>query len=404
MITTVGLAQVKIGDNLTSVNANSILELESTTKALLLPRLTQTQIDAMQNVPAGMLVYNSSTNVLNIRTASGWLDLVQAAAGTTVSSLWSATGTDIYNTNSGKIGIGTRTPYSKLANTAANTLGSDGAGGSADNSFSWAHSQPGYVAQIYNGGTGGNANGMNIKVNGTSATAFDVSQGSQGGSAAPLLTVKAGGNVGVGKASPNYKLDVAGTVNADTYRGDGSGLSGVAKSDKPVISNGAVFLGGDGTLASAIRLGSASSGEAIVWKTTDGGNKYGLDFFTASQSRLSITSTGQVGIGTSTPSEALEVAGNIKYSGNLQMGVQYVFTDFSIPASTLGLYNAGCPSGTKLIGGGGGQLNPDANTYNFNINYSGPNKDDNNQWLVVGKNLNSTAVVMRIYAICAKVQ
>ena len=66
-------AQVKIGDNLNTVNANAILELESTTKALL-PRLNNTQIQAMQNVPAGMLVCNSTDDQRYIRTntGSGW--------------------------------------------------------------------------------------------------------------------------------------------------------------------------------------------------------------------------------------------------------------------------------------------------------------------------------------------
>lgn len=305
LITSSGLAQVKIGDNLTTVNANSILELESTTKALLLPRLTQTQIDAMQNVPAGMLVYNSTANVLNIRTSSGWTTLALAANAASATNPWSTTNTTIYATNTNsRVGIGTSTPFSQLANTSLNTVGSNGYGGNPG-SLSWAANQFGYVGQLYNAGNDGSSNGLAVKVFNGNATALDVSQGAQNTSGSPLLHVR---------------------------------------------------------------------------------------------------SNGRVGINTNDPSEALEVNGNIKYSGNLQMGVQYVFTDNSIPASSLGLPTAGCPSGTKLIGGGGGQLNPDANTYNFSINYSGPNKDNNNVWVVVGKNLNSTAVVMRVYAICAKVQ
>ncbi len=33
------VAQVKIGDNPTSINANSVLEIESTNKGLLMPRV-----------------------------------------------------------------------------------------------------------------------------------------------------------------------------------------------------------------------------------------------------------------------------------------------------------------------------------------------------------------------------
>ncbi|GAB4021487.1 hypothetical protein [Spirosoma koreense] len=298
-------AQVKIGDNVNTVNTNALLELESTNKALLLPRLNQTQIDAMQNVPAGMLVYNSTTNVLNIRTNTGWITLAQAANAASVTNPWSTTGLDIYSNNvGGKVGIGTSTPFSKLANTAGNTIGSDGLGGNPD-SFAWSASQAGYAAQINNSLAGNAGNGLAVKVAAPGSVALDVSRGDQTTVGTSLLYVK---------------------------------------------------------------------------------------------------SNGRVGINTNSPSEALEVNGNIKYSGNLQMGVQYVYKDLTYPANNLGNQVAGCPSGTKLIGGGGGQLAYDANGFNISVIYSGPDASNNNQWRITVKNTNSTAVVMRVYAICAKVQ
>ena len=37
------------------------------------------------------------------------------------------------------------------------------------------------------------------------------------------------GNIGIGTTSPNAKLDVNGVINATSFSGDGSGLSGIAK-------------------------------------------------------------------------------------------------------------------------------------------------------------------------------
>jgi hypothetical protein len=65
----------------------------------------------------------------------------------------------------------------------------------------------------------------------------------------------------------------------------------------------------------AIRFGASTSGEGIGSKATTGGNQYGLDLFTASQPRLSITGAGNVGIGTQTPVSKLEVDGIITARG-----------------------------------------------------------------------------------------
>lgn len=57
-------AQVKFGNNKTTINANSLLELESTNKGLLLPRVALTAINAASPMSAhveGMVVYNTAT-------------------------------------------------------------------------------------------------------------------------------------------------------------------------------------------------------------------------------------------------------------------------------------------------------------------------------------------------------
>lgn len=55
-----------------SPNANAILDVVSTTKAFMPPRMTTTQRDAIPSPTAGMVIYNSTTNVLNFYNGAAW--------------------------------------------------------------------------------------------------------------------------------------------------------------------------------------------------------------------------------------------------------------------------------------------------------------------------------------------
>ena len=57
-----------VGIGTTSPNANAILDVTSTTKAFMPPRMTTTQRDAIPSPTAGMVIYNSTTNKLNVYT------------------------------------------------------------------------------------------------------------------------------------------------------------------------------------------------------------------------------------------------------------------------------------------------------------------------------------------------
>jgi hypothetical protein len=77
-----GFAQVGIGTP--TPNASSILDLTSTSKALLLPRLTTTQRDAITSAVAGMVIFNTTTNCMEIFTTNGWFNVCN---GTTTGGL-----------------------------------------------------------------------------------------------------------------------------------------------------------------------------------------------------------------------------------------------------------------------------------------------------------------------------
>ncbi len=67
-------AQAKLGDNPTDVNPNVLLELESSDKGLLIPRLTDAQRDSAftSNVPEGLLIYNTTADCLQLFSNNSW--------------------------------------------------------------------------------------------------------------------------------------------------------------------------------------------------------------------------------------------------------------------------------------------------------------------------------------------
>jgi hypothetical protein len=61
------------GIGTTTPNASSVLDVTSTSKGVLVPRLTQTQIDNFSNPVAGLQVYNTTKNCIYTYTGSAWL-------------------------------------------------------------------------------------------------------------------------------------------------------------------------------------------------------------------------------------------------------------------------------------------------------------------------------------------
>lgn len=78
-------SQVKIGENLQLIDGASILELESTTRALILTRVTQEEMNAI--VPLhGALVYNSDTQCIYMYDGAVWKNLCETRMSVTTST------------------------------------------------------------------------------------------------------------------------------------------------------------------------------------------------------------------------------------------------------------------------------------------------------------------------------
>jgi hypothetical protein len=130
-------AQLKVGDNPTSIQKSSILELESTRQGLLLPRLADTAQINLLTPPDGMIIYLNGDKSLRLRSNGMWKKIADLSEATSNWSLNGNSGTDstlnfigtvdgkplVMKTNNterlrinsnGNIGIGTATPTAKL--------------------------------------------------------------------------------------------------------------------------------------------------------------------------------------------------------------------------------------------------------------------------------------------------
>lgn len=68
----------KLGSNSFNIDASAVLELESTAKGFLPPRMTAAQRDLIATPAKGLTIYNTDTNLLEINT------------GTTLAPVWKA--------------------------------------------------------------------------------------------------------------------------------------------------------------------------------------------------------------------------------------------------------------------------------------------------------------------------
>jgi len=137
-------AQVKIGDNPTNINSASLLELETTNKGLVFPRVSLTNVASSAPLPAGLLtgtvVYNTNAAIINgngiglyVWTGSAWISLISNINSTA----WSLTGNTGTSYASNFIGttdnVGFRVRTNNIQRIVVDSLGSVGIGSTAFN-------------------------------------------------------------------------------------------------------------------------------------------------------------------------------------------------------------------------------------------------------------------------------
>jgi hypothetical protein len=213
-------SQAQIGINSTNLPpaTNAMLDISSTTKGLLIPRMTTSQrTTLLASATDGLTVYDTETK-------SFWFYNSATAVWTALATggPWLGAGTNIYNTNTGNVGIGTSAPLGKLH--------IESAGFSTPTN---SETNPHLRMKLTN-----NANYLWNRFENSDGTRsfshrydlFDntASNYSTYFNAIRLFSINYNGNVGIGPNLGIYKLDVAGDINTTgNFRANGNaGIAG----------------------------------------------------------------------------------------------------------------------------------------------------------------------------------
>jgi hypothetical protein len=240
----------------------------------------------------GFNAYAASSTIGLVNTGvGGWIMQSDSRDGLTAPSIQfisvntSLTKTDVMTLlQGGNVGIGTTTPNRKLE-----LMGDVGG-----LSFEAASGSPNSGAIRF-----GDNSGWKFHFG---RSRESVGGALNSGTAGALMTIQDNGNVGIGTTSPNQKLSVAGT--------------GAFYNSTPVTPSGVrgLFMGnfsGGSSIwsynyVSGVGDSLAVSAQDLNLATYVSGNGV---------SRLFITNGGNVGVGTTTPTQKLDVAGNVNAAG-----------------------------------------------------------------------------------------
>jgi hypothetical protein len=341
-------AQVGVGT--TTPNAKAALDIQANGKGLLIPRMDSATRAQISSPPTGLMVFQTD----------GRRGFWYAAGGTWLYLPDKTRSGDNFGNHTATRAIGyTTNDTDKLLLTAA-----AGANGSKI-----AHSG-GWSVDYYAG--------PNNQLIGT----HRFLTGRVGGWNERMRITQAG-RVGIGTVDPRGTFDVDGP--GDSYLVDDPNRGGTQSVYLPGHLYLAPYGGSSGTAYVQARIPNplTSTNIGLNLRTTNAGNLV----------------------------EAVQIAPNgtttltnLAVSGNAALGLVRLSADYSLNGNTWSGFSIACPSGTYLVGGGGGHRDNNSAQTSIRVNYSGPriNMPDN-VWQLNVENTSSNSRAIRIYCICARI-
>lgn len=293
--------QVGINSDNSTPDPSAMLDVKSTTKGMLVPRMTIAERTLISNPATGLLVFCTDNNLFYMNSGTpatpNWVMMA---------SQWVTTGNDIFY-NAGNVGIGCLGANQKLQ-VAGKICAEFGTSASPAYVFGYGLENTGFSSPALNT--------ITVITNG-----------------AERVRVDGGGNIGIGKTAPAYRLDVTGDINTSAYfRQNGvpftasqwtsagsniyfnTGNIGIGEAN-PVYPLNFGYATGDkislhGAGTNHYGLGIQAYQMQIYTDASNSDITFGYGNSAAFTENARIKGTGQVGIGTTAPASAaaLEVS------------------------------------------------------------------------------------------------